>query len=117
MASVGAFERCACCQARISSRTHVSCAVPLHFVNEVGELSEQLLNNFNDVDLSLKIRHLSRILWTPHAVLYHFESLSRDNTVTQKELDFIQTRWGQQLRLDPYHNVGFDSSRHDWVPS
>jgi O-antigen biosynthesis protein len=85
--------------------------------NEVGGLSEQLPNNFNDVDLSLKIRHLHyRIVWTPHAVLYHFESLSRDNTVTQKELDFIQTRWSQQLRLDPYHNVGFDSSRHDWVP-
>jgi O-antigen biosynthesis protein len=84
--------------------------------NEVGGLCESLPNNFNDVDLSLKIRHLDyRIIWTPHAVLYHFESLSRDNTVTPRELNFIQARWDLELRVDPYHNPNFDS-RFDWVP-
>jgi O-antigen biosynthesis protein len=103
---------------RECSGVTAACAlIPAKVWNAVGGLTEQLPNNFNDVDLSLKIRHLDyRIVWTPHVVLYHFESLSRDTTVTQKELDYLQTRWSSELRADPYHNVGFDAGPHHWVP-
>jgi O-antigen biosynthesis protein len=84
--------------------------------HKVGGITDQLPNSFNDVDLCLKVRHLGyRIIWTPHAQLYHFESMSRDGTVTIEELRFIQTRWDEQLRVDPYGNPALDTSRPDWV--
>jgi O-antigen biosynthesis protein len=102
---------------RECSGVTAACAlVPAKVWHEVGGLSEELPNNFNDVDFSLKIRHLGyRILWTPHAQLFHFESMSRDTTVTPDELRFIQTRWDAQLRTDPYSNPNFDPMRSDSV--
>jgi O-antigen biosynthesis protein len=84
--------------------------------HKVGGMTDQLPNSFNDVDLCLKVRHLGyRIIWTPHAQLYHFESMSRDSTVTTEELRIIQTRWDQQLRVDPYGNPTLDGARPDWI--
>jgi O-antigen biosynthesis protein len=102
---------------RECSGVTAACALlPADVWHKVGGMTEQLPNNFNDVDLSLKVRHLGyRILWTPHAQLYHFESMSRDTTVTLPELRFIQTRWDQQLRVDPYGNPNLDPERCDWL--
>jgi O-antigen biosynthesis protein len=84
--------------------------------HKVGGMTDQLPNSFNDVDLCLKVRHLGyRIIWTPHAQLYHFESMSRDSTVTTEEFQFIQTRWDQQLRIDPYGNSALDLARPEWT--
>ena len=84
--------------------------------HEAGGLTDQLPNSYNDVDLCLKVRRLGyRIVWTPHAQLYHFESMSRDTTVTVEELRFIQTRWEEQLRVDPYGNPALDQHRPDWI--
>ena len=84
--------------------------------HEAGGLTDQLPNSYNDVDLCLKVRRLGyRIVWTPHAQLYHFESMSRDTTVTVEELRFIQTRWEEQLRVDPYGNPALDRHRPDWI--
>ena len=84
--------------------------------HKAGGLTDQLPNSYNDVDLCLKVRHLGyRIIWTAHAQLYHFESMSRDSTVTIEELRFIQTRWDEQLRVDPYGNPALDGARPDWV--
>jgi GT2 family glycosyltransferase len=70
----------------------------------VGGLSRDLPINFNDVDLSLKIRATGkRIIWTPFAQLYHFESKTRDVFVGPAEVDRIQRRWGHVFdRGDPY---------------
>lgn len=70
----------------------------------VGGLSRRLPVNFNDVDLSLKIRATGkRIVWTPFARLYHFESRSRDVGVGLSEVHAIQARWGRALEGDdPY---------------
>ena len=85
--------------------------------SDVGGMTELLPNNFNDVDLSLKLRHLGyRNVWTPHAQLYHFESLTRDGKVTPQEYRVLQTRWDEQLRVDPYGNPNLDPTRSDWVP-
>lgn len=65
---------------------------------EVGGFCELLPGNFNDVDLSLKMRSLGyRILWTPQAELYHLESVSRAPGVSGYELDFLHNRWGTTL--------------------
>jgi GT2 family glycosyltransferase len=69
---------------------------------EAGGFSERLPINYNDVDLSLKVRRSLglRLVWLHDVVLFHFESISRDNAVHDWEKDFINNRWGnyQQVR-------------------
>jgi GT2 family glycosyltransferase len=73
----------------------------------VGGLSRLLPVNFNDVDLSLKIARTGlRIIWTPHAELYHFESKSRVPIVMASELEIITKRWGRLLDVDRFWRYG-----------
>jgi GT2 family glycosyltransferase len=73
---------------------------------EVGGFSPVFPNNYNDVDLCAKLRHAGyRIVVTPHARLYHFESVSRDPTVTDHELANLRSRWWSDLHRDPYYGA------------
>ena len=88
--------------------------------DEVGGFSPAFPNNYNDVDLSLKIRATGRrIVVTPHARLYHFESVTRNPTVSDVEMQRLQDRWLPQLRRDPYYNPnhlgGIDSYPEPYV--
>lgn len=70
--------------------------------DEVGGLCEPLPANFNDVDLSYKVRHQGyRIVWVAHCELYHFESQTRARTVEMEEEQFTRARWGYP-EYDPY---------------
>ncbi len=80
---------------------------------KVGGLNEvQLKVAFNDVDLCLKIRAQGYwIVWTPHAELYHHESVSRGADLTmrkylrlQREIRYMQTQWATQLAADPFYH-------------
>ena len=71
--------------------------------NEVGGLSLQFPNCFNDVDLGFKILNAGyRIIWTPHAEIFHFESASRESAIKQSELTLLLNRWGQFFDKDGY---------------
>ncbi len=62
---------------------------------QVGGFSEQLPVNFNDVDLSYKIRSAGyRLLWIPEATAFHFESQTREPTVLASEVAAVRARWG-----------------------
>jgi glycosyltransferase involved in cell wall biosynthesis len=62
---------------------------------EVGGLSEQLPLNFNDVDLSMKLRAAGySLVWLSRVQLFHFESQTRVAVVHQWELDIVRARWG-----------------------
>jgi len=57
------------------------------------------------VDLCLKIRSLGRrIVYTPHAQMYHFESQTRVPVVTNQELVRMRRRWLPWLETDPFLN-------------
>jgi GT2 family glycosyltransferase len=80
---------------------------------EVGGLdAEHLPVAFNDVDLCLRLRQRGyRIVWTPHAQLYHEESSSRGFEDTpEKHARFLaesasmRRRWGDALLDDPAYN-------------
>lgn len=65
--------------------------------NEVGGFDESFPITYNDVDLCLKVRARGYlIVYTPYAVLYHHEGISRwmesDQFVTERNLFF--SRWG-----------------------
>jgi GT2 family glycosyltransferase len=79
----------------------------------VGGLDEEHFPvAFNDVDFCLRLRAAGlRNLWTPHAELYHHESVSRgrdrDGMRKQRflrERDALQRRWAPWLAWDPAYN-------------
>jgi O-antigen biosynthesis protein len=87
-----------------------------------GGFDEQNLKvSFNDIDLCLKIRELEyRIVYTPYAELYHYESLSRGCGDTQekceqsaREFKYMRDKWGKIIdNGDPYYNPNL-SLRYD----
>lgn len=79
---------------------------------DVGGMSLQFPMNYNDVDLSFKVRQAGlRIVWTPFAELYHFESKTRKPGVGLGEVELVSRRWGRLLENgDPYWR-----DVHDWA--
>ncbi|CAB4345861.1 MAG: glycosyltransferase [Actinobacteria bacterium] len=91
-------------------------AIRAEVFDEVGGMALDFPNNFNDVDFSLRLFERGlRNLVTPHAVLFHFESVTRDGTVTAEEEDLLFSRWGAQLNSDPYSNPNLESGRIEWL--
>jgi O-antigen biosynthesis protein len=93
---------------------------------EVGGFDEANLRvDFNDVDFCLRLRSRGyRILWTPHAELYHFESASRGKDTTsarqlrhRRERNFMMERWGEALAADPYYNPNLTLKSEDFSPA
>lgn len=73
---------------------------------EVGGLSNTFPLSFNDVDLSFKFLERGyRIIWTPFARLFHFETSSRPNITTPEELELISNRWGDKIYNDEYCRI------------
>lgn len=85
-----------------SGVTAACAALRREVFDEVGGLCESLPTNFNDVDLSYKVRRQGyRIVWIAHSEMYHFESQTRARTFEMKEEQFTRTRWGYP-EDDPY---------------
>ena len=83
---------------------------------EVGGFCTWFAGNFNDVDLNLKLQTKGyRAVWTPFSELYHFESATRDPTITVEEHELIKMRWAERLHHDPYYNPNLAPRRDDWV--
>ena len=91
---------------------------------EVGGFDEKNLPiAFNDVDYCLKLRKKGYlIVYTPYAVLYHYESLSRGHEDTPekqrrflKEIKYMLKKWGQILNNDPYYNPNLSKRSEKFV--
>lgn len=78
---------------------------------EVSGFEEDLPKAFNDIDLCLKIRKLEyKIIYTPYAALYHYESISRglDNGMEvdfQTAIRYMIRKWDCPNFKDPYYNI------------
>jgi GT2 family glycosyltransferase len=84
----------------VSALTGAAFAVRREVFEEVGGFSELLPVNYNDVDLSLKIRRTGRrLVWLHGVVLYHFESVSRSNVVRDWEKELVCRRWGDYKQV------------------
>lgn len=95
--------------------------------DEMGGLDEGFTVAFNDVDFCLRVRDAGyRIIWTPYARLYHYESKSRGSdekdkakkerfAQEQKRLTDRFTRYG--LTHDPYYNPSLTLDREDFSES
>jgi O-antigen biosynthesis protein len=86
--------------------------------HEVDGFDENLPKNFNDVDFCLRLRERCwQIIWTPYANLIHHESASRgrgsglaERTQLLREAAYMQNRWGEQLRHDPFYSPNFSQA-------
>lgn len=92
----------------------------------LGGLDERYLKiAYNDVDYCLRVREAGfRVVWTPHARLYHHESVSRGtNDTWRKELrsEFesivMRRRWRHIMRSDPFYNPNLNYRQPDFSPS
>lgn len=97
----------------VSAVTAACLLVKKSIFEEVGGLNEtDLAIAFNDVDLCLKIMQKGyRNVWTPYALLYHYESVSRGYEDTPEkqarfagEVAYMQKTWPQWIQNDPYYN-------------
>jgi len=77
-----------------SALTGACIAMRREVYEEAGGMREALPVNFNDVDLSLKVRYLGyRLVWLSNVTACHFESRSRTPTVHTWEIDLALERW------------------------
>jgi O-antigen biosynthesis protein len=93
---------------------------------ELGGLDEKnLAVAFNDVDFCLRAREAGwRIVWTPYAELYHYESKSRGaedsgarKGLMRRESAYMRRRWVRVIQNDPYYNPNLSYERPDFVLS
>jgi GT2 family glycosyltransferase len=92
----------------------------------LGGLDEKRLAvAFNDVDYCLRVRAAGqRVVWTPHAELYHHESVTRgaDDSWRRKlharrEVAEMRGRWANVMRRDPFYNPNLSYDQPDFSPS
>lgn len=97
----------------LSAVTGACMMIPKHVFEKVGGLDPLFAVAFNDIDLCMRIRKSGyKIIWTPYAELYHYESKSRGYEDTsekqkrfQKEVNLFKERWGSELKKgDPFYN-------------
>ncbi len=84
--------------------------------DEAGGFDERLRVVFNDVDLCLRIRRAGyRIVYTPLALLTHYEGASRGRLHPIQEEKLFRQRWAEVLGgVDPYYNPNLTATRDDW---
>ncbi len=83
---------------------------------EVGGFDEHLGVAFGDIDLCLRIRERGfLVVWTPYALLYHYESASRGALHPESDEQYARARWKALLDSgDPYYNPNLSLSQFDF---
>jgi GT2 family glycosyltransferase len=85
---------------------------------DLGGFDENLPSNCNDVDFCLRACEAGwQIVWTPYADLIHHESASRgrdfgsaQRAQVVREMAYMQEKWGEQLRNDPFYSPNLSDS-------
>jgi O-antigen biosynthesis protein len=81
---------------------------------EMGGFDETFAVGFNDVDFCIRLGKAGyRVLYTPHAQLTHFESVSRGLSGFYGDYQEFLRRWSEVLREDdPYYNPNLSRLEH-----
>ncbi len=86
---------------------------PRALFESIGGLDEENFKvAYNDIDYCLKVEALGReIIWTPEARLFHHESVSRGDDMSEQhieryftELEALQSRWKCKGFVDKYYS-------------
>ncbi len=85
--------------------------------DEVGGFDEHVKVAYNDVDLCLRIREKGYVIvYTPYALLYHFESSTRKSLHPLSDEGYVRQRWAKAFQEgDPYYNPHLTLERPDYT--
>ena len=106
------FHRAMCAQ-DYSAVTAACMMSKRSLFDQVGGFREELAVAFNDIDYCLKIRSLGKkVVYNPHALLYHYESKSRGLEDTPEKVERFNREvarfigyWPEiVINGDPYYN-------------
>ena len=85
------------------------------FMDVDGFDESNLPTCFQDVDICLKVLEKGfRVVYTPFAKLFHYESLSKRAVAHIPELTFMKKRWPSYLTDDPYYNPNLTRVLEDY---
>ena len=84
--------------------------------HSVGGFDEPNLPTcFQDVDLCLKMLDQGyRVVYTPFAKLFHYESFSKKSVAELPELKYMKQRWPSYLKEDPYYSPNLTRYSDDY---
>ena len=82
---------------------------------EIGGLdAENLPVAFNDTDFCLRAREAGfEVIYTPHAALYHHESVTKTVIAHPSEIGYLRERWGSVIAHDPFYNPNLTRQGED----
>jgi O-antigen biosynthesis protein len=85
----------------------------------VGGFDEDLFPiAYNDIDLTLKIGAAGyRVLYTPHALLYHHEAFSKSSAELNPhpmETAALKSKWKKVIARDPFYNPNLTRHIENW---
>jgi GT2 family glycosyltransferase len=82
---------------------------------EIGGLdAENLPVAFNDTDFCLRTREAGfEVIYTPHAALYHHESVTKTVIAHPSEIGYLRERWAGVIAHDPYYNPNLTRQGED----
>jgi GT2 family glycosyltransferase len=100
----------------VSAVTFACAMIKTKIYNEIGGLDEKKLKvAFNDTDFCLRARKKGYlIIYTPHAVLYHLESVTKPVHYLPGEVDYMKKRWKKVIENDPYYNPNLTRKKEDF---
>jgi GT2 family glycosyltransferase len=100
-----------------SAVTSACLATRMDVIDAIGGFNEQLPADYNDVDFCLSaIERGYRVVYTPYAELYHFESASiQQGTKNPSDFGLFQKCWRPFLERDPYYNPNLTRTDVDFT--
>lgn len=111
----GIYQRLDKCVREVSASTGACLMIRRERFEQLGRFDETLSIVGNDIDLCLRCLEAGlRNVWTPHSVLIHHESVSRQSKPIGKDEKTMWRRWGHRFRMgDPYYNPSLSLLRED----
>ena len=104
------------CTREVSAVTAACMLMRRRLFIELGGFDEHFATHYQDVDLCLRIRRSGRrILYTPRAVLRHYEGATRGDHYDHFDRALLLDAWGDTVaRGDPYYNASLSLSGADY---
>jgi GT2 family glycosyltransferase len=86
-------------------------------IEAIGGFDEQFAGDYGDIDFCLSaIEHGYRVVYTPYAELYHFETSSiQQRTKEPREFGIFERRWARYIDRDPYYNPNLTRTDVDFT--
>jgi GT2 family glycosyltransferase len=99
----------------VSAVTFACALIDRAVFETIGGLDEvNLPVAFNDTDFCLRTREAGfEVIYTPHACLYHHESVTKVVIAHPHEIGFLRERWGHVIEHDPYYNPNLTRQGED----